>query len=476
MNVFGNIKEETAGLRSKTAVVEGTRRVSYGELVSLAEAAALTLREKGVGKYDRAALVSADSIEMIALTLAVLSIPAVVVPISPRHTDEEKRAIIKEMAVEHVLFEEGSANVKGASSILPGGPSGRGFFHKRLKPDSLPPSEYYGMNPAFIRFSSGTTGQSKGVVLSHEGIIERTDAADRGLVVTEKDTVMWVLSMSFHFVVTILLYLRRGATIVLCGDRFPESFIEGMSRMKGTILYASPFHFGLLARTDMLKAKDMNGVRLAVSTAMKLQAEAAAAFRERFGVELAEAYGIIEVGLPFINLSPDASKRGSLGRALPDYEVEIRGMDKDGVGEIMLRGKGMLDAYFSPWRTRAEILKDGWFSTGDLGRLDEDGCLTVVGREKNVINYVGMKVFPYEVEAVLGSHPLVRESLVYGAPHADYGQLPMAKVVLREGAEASFDEHEIRRFCFERLAGYKVPKGFEVVGSLVKTSSGKLKR
>ena len=185
-------------------------------------------------------------------------------------------------------------------------------------------SEYYKINPAFIRFSSGTTGASKGVVLSHEAILERTDAADKGLRITSEDTVLWVLSMSFHFVVTILLFLRRAATIVLCSHDFPGSLVEGVAKHKGTFIYASPFHYNLLARSDLLSPGSLSNVRLAVSTAMQLPAAIAEQFSEKFGFELAEAYGIIEVGLPFINLAVREKKQAGRWQA----SAGLRGQDR----------------------------------------------------------------------------------------------------------------------------------------------------
>jgi long-chain acyl-CoA synthetase len=293
--------------------------------------------------------------------------------------------------------------------------------------------------------------------------------------ITSQDTVFWVLSMSFHFVVTILLFLRRGATIVLCGARFPDALIEGIRTHNGTFIYASPFHYSLLSRADSRVGDELKNIRCAVSTAMKLPEPVAEDFFARFGFELTEAYGIIEVGLPFIRLSGAREKRGSVGKPLPDFEIALDKKDADGVGEIRIRGKGMLDAYYSPWQSREDILSDGWFKTGDLGKLDRDGFLFIVGRGKDVINFVGMKVFALEVESVLNQHPQVKESLVYGAAHPQYGQLPMAKIVVREGQGAP-DVSDLRRYCYQHLAQYKVPKDFEIVDELPKTASGKIKR
>ena len=166
-----------------------------------------------------------------------------------------------------------------------------------------------------------------------------------------------------------------------------------------------------------------------------------------------------------------------MGWILPDYDVRITNPDSDGIGEVQLKGKGVFDAYVCPWRSRDQVLVDGWFRSGDLGRVDRDGFLFLCGREKNLINFTGMKIFPEEVEAVVNQHPCVKESLVYAKPHTRYGELPCAKIVLRSGSEtADFDPQEIRRFCYRYLAPYKVPKEFRCVARLDKTDSGKLRR
>ena len=476
MNIFEIIREDTRDFAEKTAVIEGDAMLSYGSLFSSADTIASSLREKGVDRFQRVGLLCGDSIDYITASLAVLSLSAVIVPMSPDQSDNEIQDIIGRISLDYLIFEKGAYQEDG-SEILPS----EGLLKKELRMfkrdvPELPDSEYYRINPAFIRFSSGTTGASKGVVLSHEAIIERTDAADRGLRITSEDTVLWVLSMSFHFVVTILLFLRRAATIVLCGHGFPESLIEGITDHKGTFIYASPFHYNVLIRSDLLSPGSLSNIRLAISTAMKLPGAIADQFYAKFGFELAEAYGIIEVGLPFINLLSGGKSREGVGRPLPDYEVEIAGKDPEGIGEIYIRGKGMFDAYFSPWQGRESVLKNGWFNTGDLGKIDNDGHLIIVGRKKDVINFAGMKVFPYEVESVLNEYPFVKESMVYGVSHPQYGQLPIARLVLKNGAAGDLDLNDLRRFCYHRMSRYKVPKDFQIVDALPKTASGKVKR
>jgi long-chain acyl-CoA synthetase len=476
MNIFATIREETVALTSRTAVIEGEKRLSYGQLILAAERVAESLELKGVGPLHRVGLLCDDSIDYIIASLAILSLSAVIVPISPEQSPEEVETVIDRIDIDFLMAEPRLRNDAYCDTLHAGGFVEKTFVIGKRAVRERPNEEYFRCNPAFIRFSSGTTGMSKGVVLSHEAIIARTDAADKGLRITSQDTVLWVLSMSYHFVVTILLFLRRGATVVLCGHRFPDSLIDGISNHGGTFIYASPFHYSLLSCADALPGDALSRVRLAVSTAMKLPAQVAEEFFDRFGLELSEAYGIIEAGLPFVRLTGGESKRGSVGRVLPDFEIRLDNKDADGVGEILIKGKGMLDAYYSPWQGREGILTDGWFATGDLGKIDAEGFLFIVGREKDVINFVGMKVFAQEVESVLNRHPRVRESLVYGVPHPRYGELPTAKIVLQGNDDPDTVVDDLRRFSYQRLARYKVPKEFEIVDHLPKTASGKIKR
>jgi long-chain acyl-CoA synthetase len=476
MNIVEIIQQESAPYAAKTAVIEGEDSISYDQLLGNTATLALSLKAEGVSRFQRVGILGTDSIDYIITSLAVLSLYAVIVPISHDQTETEIENIIDKIDVDFLIFEKGKFLPEGAHILSSGGLHRKEFSIIKREVKEPPCDEYYKINPAFIRFSSGTTGDSKGIVLSHEGIIDRTDAADKGLAITPQDNILWVLSMSFHFVVSILLFLRRGSTIILCNHQFPESLIDGVMRQSGTFIYASPFHYSVLANSSQLAPDSLSNIRMAVSTAMKLPENIASEFNKKFGIELAEAYGIIEVGLPFIKFPSERDRRGSVGRPLPGYEIELRNKDADGVGEIYLKGKGMLEAYFSPWRGRDLILADGWFRTGDLGSMDGDGFLTIRGRDKDMINFMGMKVFAPEVETVVNQYPLIKESLVYGASHPHYGQLPMAKVVLKEGVASVPDLNDLRKFCYQRLASYKVPKDFEVVDHITKTASGKIKR
>lgn len=473
-NIVELIIKETKGHLKRIAVVDGQSKVSYAELLEAVKGSSEDLEKSGVLKYQRVALLCEDGVDYIVASLAALKLHSVIVPVPLGSSPEEIKNLLCDLKVNFILFEKGYYLKKGALRIFKKSAFKKELFILRLKPKEDLSPDFPKLNPAFIRFSSGTTGKSKGVVLSHETIIARTSAADMGLRITSKDQIIWVLSMSFHFVVTILLFLRRGATIIISSRQFPHELLDNLRRCQPTFIYASPIHYHMLSSLDLPK-KSLSCLRLAVSTAVKLGPNIADKFYREFNLELAEAYGIIEVGLPFINTSGCKSKRGSVGKIIPGYNLKIADKDNEGIGKIYIKGKGIFDAYFSPWRNRNDVLTSGWFDTGDLGKLDKDGFLFIVGREKNMINFSGMKVFPFEVESVLNQHPLVQESYVYGLAHPEYGQVPMAKIILRAGRKRAGSLKALRRFCYKRLASYKVPKEFEFIDNLPKTASGKTK-
>ncbi len=183
---------------------------------------------------------------------------------------------------------------------------------------------------------------------------------------------------------------------------------------------------------------------------------------------------MIELGLVALNTAAPREKWTSVGRVAGEFELRLINPDTDGVGELAVRGPGVCDAYVAPWVSRAEILRDGWFFTGDIGRLDAEGFLYLLTRKTAVINLAGRKVFPEEIETVLNRHPAVSESRVYGKLHPHLGETVEAEIVL-SSAEAKLDA--IHAFCREHLAAYKIPTRFTVVAALPRTPvTGKILR
>ncbi len=318
------------------------------------------------------------------------------------------------------------------------------------------------------------------MILGHDAILARLAAANRGLGIGPDDRILWLLPMAHHFVVSILLYLRFGATVLLPASSLAKAVLSFAERERATIFYASPYHYNLLAK-DAGEAT-LADARLLISTAEGLRPEIAERFAERFGKPLRQALGIIEVGLPAIDLGPSATP-GSLGRPLPDYELWLRADDgapvegsaPERTGEICIRGPGLFDAYLAPWTPAARVLEPDGFRTGDQGWFDADGKLHLAGRRSNRINMAGMKFFSEEVEAVLDAHPQVRRSRVFAKQHPQLGEIPVAEIEVEDGAEAP-ERKALAAFLRGQLPAYKIPREFRAVDSLPMTVTGKVER
>ena len=460
MNLTELLDRTASQLPQKSALIEGASTVSYAELVEQVNVLAAQLQALQLRPGTRVGLSGPNSIQYVALTFALWRINAVVVPIPMECVEEEMAELATTMRLEAILSR------KPMSESVLVQPD---CYLTRLTPAQSP--DNHGLNIAFIRFTSGTTSARKGVVLCHETIRDRVMTANQVLRISPADTVMWCLPMSHHFLVTIVLYLSQGATIVLARHVLARPFLEAVNRWQGTVLYAAPFHYGLLAQDTSNLGLD--SVRLAVSTTCSLPDDVATKFRERFGRPLVQALGVIELGLVCVNTEDAVARWNSVGRPLPGFKVHICDPDRDGYGELAVAGPGMFDAYANPWATRAQLMTDGWFATGDIGRLDADGYLFLVGRKSAVINLAGRKVFPEEIESVLNRHPAVSESRAYGAAHRHLGEVVEAEVVVR----APVEPDALRDFCRAHLSGDKVPSRINLVQSVAKTAvTGKVRR
>lgn len=448
------------------AVIERNVSYSYADLRRLSAEVTRTLQEvHGVRTTARIGLKCPDGMNYILLSLGILRASACFVPIAPEISTAECASLVETLHLAGVITGAEEPGCFSYEAIEEGGecPWQKDFEH---------------LNPALIRFSSGTTGESKGILLSHETLHLRIMAANAGLQISPDDRILWVLSMAHHFVVSILLYLRNGATIVIPSSHLAGDSLSAASEHRATVLYASPFHYVLLSTAE--ERIPWPSLRLAVSTTAALPSPIAEDFAAVFGVYPVQALGVMEVGLPFIN-SLDAEKCPfSIGRPQPGFEVLL--LDDTGKevapgnpGELFLKGPGMLDAYIAPWKMRRDILKDGeWFSTGDIASADTEGCYFLQGRTKTVINVGGMKFFPEEVESLLCSHPGISDARVMGRSHPTFGCIPVAEVVASEHPKVS--PLQLTLLCKKQLARHKIPVEFCFVEKIPRTPSGKIMR
>jgi acyl-CoA synthetase (AMP-forming)/AMP-acid ligase II len=451
--------------------------ITYGELARETGRVQRFLRAQGVGGGHRIALVAPNGLAYLPAAFGLLATGACLVPLATNLTPAETRQVLDDVGVHGCLAAPDSASAFGDTdwTAISGGAC-HDFGFAWIDRDAEGPAGLAALDPAFIRFTSGTTARSKGVVISHAATLARVEAADQVLKFTADDRIVWVLPLAYHFAVTIVAYVRAGAHILMCPDTLPRQVVQAAQRFEASVLYASPLHFdrlGHLGRTDALKS-----LRLALSTSAPITADVMRRFEAAFEVPVAQAYGIIEAGLPCINARTEGLPATSVGRPVPGYDVAVFGDDGARLpvglrGEIAVRGTGLFSAYYAPWQRRDEIMRDGWFFTGDIGALDEAGALHLAGRKKSVIFVAGVKFFPEEVEACINRFPGVKESRVFGEAHPRLGQVPRAEIaVTADGVDLA----ALATHCARALSPYKVPIGFTVVPAIEKTPGGKIRR
>ncbi len=473
MSVLDAIRARAKERPSAAALVsdgpEGARRISYAALVERMEKGAARLSAAGVDPADRCGLLARQGAGFVEEALSILAAGACLVPIPPDHAGAALERFAEQAALHHLVCESDDGmrcETRGEVPALDGDGDER----------------FRALAPAYMRFTSGTTSERKGVILSHGRIEERLQAANQGLGIGPDDRILWLLPMAHHFVVSILLYLRFGASILLPASSLARPVLEFAARERASVLYASPFHHHLLSKDA--SGSQLSAVRLAISTAEGLRADVATRFRARFGIPLSQALGIIEVGLPVVNLAEAESKPLALGRPLPAYDVWLRADNGSRLrgpggpsrtGEVCIRGPGLFDAYLAPFTPAEALVMPDGFRTGDQGWFDADGTLFLAGRRKNRINMAGMKFFAEEVESVLARHPAVRQCRVFSRVHPRLGEIPVAEIVL-EGARPEPPRGELLALCREELPAYKIPRELRFVAELEHTLTGKVKR
>ncbi|MBN1867657.1 AMP-binding protein [Candidatus Sumerlaeota bacterium] len=467
-NVYDVLRQSARAWPRRTALIDEAGEVDYETLFARAEDLRLRLEREGIGPGLGVGVMGRNGRAFVETAFAAAGCGAVVMPMSHRFKPVEIADML-ESAPLHAIVRIEPAAKDGAS------PSPRIEWTGTERTRPFAPSA---PDAAFVRFTSGTTGASKGVLLSNASVLERTEAANRGLGLSSDDTVLFVLPMAYHFFVSVVLYLRYGCTVVVCRDQLAETILADAERFGATFLYAAPLHYRMLA-ADRSPLR-FRTLERAISTSIGLPPDVARSFAKRFGIPIGQAYGIIEIGLPLANLDAAAERPDSIGRPLPGYEAALldeRGhpVEEGEIGELAIRGPGMFVGYLSPPRRRDEILRDGWFMTGDLAQRDAQGYVTIRGRCKSMINVGGQKVFPEQVEAVLDRHPCVKQSRVSAHVSASLGEVVHADVVLRPDVKPPTAE-DIIEFGRGHLAAFETPQTVAFVKRIEETRSGKIAR
>ncbi len=441
--------------------------LSRGELEALSATRAGRLARLGLSRGDRILISAESSVDLVASYVACVRMGLVVVPTNTAYQARELAHVIRDARPKATLVDD-SDRADQIAEIDPDLP--------RLDPalaladGPTPPLESAQPNsPALLCYTSGTTGQPKGALLSHANCL----ASAAGLAIawhwTEHDRLLLALPL-FHMHglgVGLNGTLFAGASAVLYRGFRPEEILAGISSHRATLFFGVPTMYHRLARHA--DAAALGSLRLCVSGSAPLPGSLHERIKRNCGQVVLERYGMTETLMLVSNPDHGERRPGSVGLPLPGVELRLAGEPP----EIQVRGPNVFDGYWESPQANAEAFTpDGWFRTGDLGTLDEDGYVRIVGRAKELIISGGFNVYPREVEDLIGDHPRIDEVAVVGEESEEWGERVVAYVV----ASGPIELEGVREFVENRLASFKHPRALYIVDALPRNALGKVQK
>jgi malonyl-CoA/methylmalonyl-CoA synthetase len=479
------------------------REYSYRDLREESGRYASALRALGVTPGDRVVVRVEKSPQAVLLYVACLLAGAAFVPVNTAYSMSEVEYFLRDSKARVAVVDpadlaavEPVARGAGVGHVVGLGADGEGSFidlarrsatlgepERSVGPDSL----------AAIVYTSGTTGRSKGAMLTRRNLSSNATVLADSWHFTGEDVLLHILPL-FHvhgLFAAINTVLAAGAGMVLMSKFDAAAALRHLSS-DVTVLMGVPTHYTRLLQEPGLNRDSTARMRLFVSGSAPLLAETHQEFSQRTGHMILERYGMTETLMNTSNPYEGARVPGSVGPPLPGISVRVvaaeQGTDQSAanaigvptigtptIGTLEIRGPNVFAGYWGdPEKTRAEFTSDGWFKTGDLGRIDANGYVHIVGRVKDLVITGGYNVYPKEVETELDAVPGVLESAVFGVPHADFGEGVTAAVVLQPGAKLA--EAQIIAAVRSRLAGYKIPKRVLFVPELPRNTMGKVQK
>jgi long-chain acyl-CoA synthetase len=515
--------ETVARFPGKTALIFEDYEISYGQLRDMVELMAGALSGLGIKKGDRVAILLPNVIPCVVAYYAVLKLGGIVVMNNPLYTDHELAyqfndsgarmvitldllanrmiALRTKTGIEHIVYTSLGdylpplkrrlfplvARFKKLSARVPS--EEKVYRWKRLLSENHPPPPRVDLKqdtPAMYQYTGGTTGISKGVVLSHGNLSRQIQQIDAWFPGFENGKGMMLGALPFFHVfgltTSMNLAIFYGWGNILVPKPHPVPLIKAISAHRATFVPMVPtMYIGMLNHPDFNKA-DLSSVEGCFSGSAPLPVEVIKEFEEKTGSIIVEGYGLTETS-PVTHINPYAGggrKVGSIGMPIPDTECRIvdavngkAEISMGEPGELMIRGPQVMSSYWNrPDETAAALTPDGWLYTGDIATMDEDGFFFIVDRKKDMVLSGGYNVYPRDIEEVLFMHTDIQEAAVIGIPDPKYGEAVKAFVVLKSGATAT--RESIIDFCRQRLAKYKVPVDIEFRDELPKSNIGKV--
>ena len=495
---IGHIPAEAAKkFGDKTALVLPDRSLSFNELNKLSNCFANALMTLGIQPGDRVTLYSGNCWEWVVSYYGALKTGAVINPINVMLTPTEVEFVANDCGASIVIASYEKAlslkSVKENSQVreliafgddaLPGGMLS---FNELLAAgsDAFQIPEIEADSLSTIGYTSGTTGHPKGACLSHHSIVLNVAMTALMHQRSDSDTVVTALPCP-HVYGNVVMSgaIQNGMTLVLHPNFEEQTILKSIQEHRATLFEGVPTMFMFLLNHPEFGHYDLSSLRCCTVGGQTMPKPKMEEVEERFGCPLIELWGMTELGgLGSTFAANGPVKHGSIGVALPYTEARIASTEDASktllageVGELMIKGGIVMQGYFgNDQATRDTIEPDGWMHTGDVASMDEDGCIFIVDRKKDMILTAGYNVYPAEIERVVAGHPDVALVAVGSIPDEEKGELAKAYIVPKVGATPSADN--VIAYCREHLAAYKVPRAVQFVDDLPKTSTGKVMR
>jgi long-chain acyl-CoA synthetase len=488
MNIAQTLEDTAGKIPRKEAIVLGGQRISYGELDAASNRVANALLELGMKKGTHVAILMSHSPEWVINFFGVIKGGGVAVLLNTALKAPELDSLLLDSDSEILITEKEFSRV--ISSILPHIPLLKhiievdGDSYTRMLANSSSASPAVGIrdeDEATIIYTSGVLGRQKGAVHTHASVMGTPPIVSAAIQRRREDTIITPVRFSHLFGLFEVLFgsIITGSTMVLIPNFTPRAVLEAVEKEKGTIMFGVPAMYNALAmtRSDVLKEYNLSSLRLAVSAGAKSFPKLMETLEDKFGLSLYEVYGLTEISAVSISTFENR-KLGTVGKPICRLKI----VDDNGkkvrrgeIGEAVFNAPWAMKGYYKAPKLTAQVLKDGWFYTGDLVRMDEEGYVEYIEKKSFIIvTSSGLKVGPSEVEFVLLSHPGVAEAAYVGIEDGYGEQIPTAFVVLKEGQSAASDE--LANLCYHNLADFKLPKRIEFIDSIPKTASGKIDR
>ncbi len=486
-NLASNLVATATDHPDQDALRVNGQGVTYQQLLGMAAKVAGTLRQNGFQPGDRAAVILPNVPAFPVVYWGILLAGGIVVPMNP---------LLKSGEIDYFFTDSGATTAFVWPDFVEQATKGAERSGTRIVPcGPLGPEDFTGGEPlgdpveradddtAIILYTSGTTGRPKGAELTHSNVhLNALRSATVIQEIREDDVVMGCLPLFhvFGLVVGLNAATIAGASLALIPRFDPEAAIEVIEKERVTVMQGVPTMYAAILNHPRSDGMDASSLRTCVSGGSAMPLEVMRAFEEKLGTVILEGYGLSETSpVASFNMLDKERKPGTIGVAIPG--CEMRCVDPDGndvpvgeVGEIAIRGDNVMKGYWNNPEATAEAIPDGWFRTGDLATMDDEGYFTIVDRKKDLIIRGGMNVYPREVEEVIYEHPDVTEVAVVGIPDDLLGEQVGAAVALREGSTAT--PEDVIAFTKERIAAYKYPRTVWVVEALPKGPTGKILR